>query len=136
MKTKKEMIIAFKTLDDFSKEAIKSIKTRTSKIQPENVIYFDNWTSFRGFMTLQKLEILTMVSSLEPNSIYELTQLLERSLAAVQKDCEALEQVGFITLDKKKTGRSQVVPRLKFNYDKIVVQLAVNPYLLSFKTAA
>ena len=130
------MIIGFKSLDDLGKEAIRAIKTKVPKIQPENVIYFDNWTSFRGFMTLQKLEILTMVSSLEPNSIYELTQLLERSLAAVQKDCEALAHAGFISLEKKKTGRSQVVPRLKFNYDKIVVQLAVNPYILSFKTAA
>ena len=136
MKTKKEMIIAFKSLDDLGKEALKAIKTKIPKIQPENIIYFDNWTSFRGFMTLQKIEILTMVSSIEPNSIYELTKMLDRSLAAVQKDCEALEHAGFITLEKKKTGRGQVIPRLKFKYDKIVVNLAAHPYVLSFKAAA
>lgn len=136
MKSKKEMIIAFKSLDDLGKEAIKAIKSRTAKIQPKNIVYFDNWTSFRGFMSLQKLEILTMISCVEPNSIYELTRLLDRSLAAVQKDCEALEQVGFISLEKKKTGRGQVVPRLKFDYDKIVVKLPAHPYELSFKAAA
>ena len=136
MKSKKEIIVVFKSLDDLSKEAIKAIKTRTAKVQPENIIYFDSWTSFRGFMSLQKLEILAMISSVEPNSIYELMRLLDRSLSAVQKDCEALEQVGFITLVKKKTGRGQVVPRLKFNYDKIVVKLPEHPYELSFKAAA
>lgn len=136
MKSKKEIIVVFKSLDDLSKEAIKAIKTRTAKVQPENIIYFDSWTSFRGFMSLQKLEILAMISSVEPNSIYELMRLLDRSLSAVQKDCEALEQVGFITLVKKKTGRGQVVPRLKFNYDKIIVKLPEHPYELSFKAAA
>ena len=136
MKFKKEMIIAFKTLDDLGKEAIRAIKTKTAKIQPDNIIYFDSWTAFRGFMSIQKLEILTMISSVKPNSIYELTRLLDRSLAAVQKDCEVLEQVGFITLEKKKTGRGQVVPRLKFNYDKIIVELPEHPYELSFKASA
>lgn len=136
MKSKKEIIVAFKSLDELGKEAIKSIKNRKPSIQPENIIYFDSWTSFRGFMSLQKLEILTMISSLEPKSIYELMRLLDRSLSAVQKDCEALEQVGFITLEKQKTGRGQVVPRLKFNYDKIIVKLPRHPYELSFKAAA
>lgn len=136
MKNKKEMIVAFKTLDELGKEAIKAIKNRKPSIQPDNVVYFDSWTSFRNFMTLQKLEVLMMISSVEPNSIYELMRLLDRSLTAVQKDCEALERVGFITLEKQKTGRGQVVPRLKFKYDKIVVQLAQHPYELSFKAAA
>jgi predicted transcriptional regulator len=135
MKSKKEIIVAFKSLDELGKEAIKSIKNKKTGIQPENIVYFDSWTSFRGFMSLQKLEILTMISSLEPKSIYELMRLLDRSLSAVQKDCEALEQAGFITLEKQKTGRGQVVPRLKFNYDKIIVQLPRHPYELTFKAA-
>ena len=135
MKSKKEMVIAFKSLEQLGQEAMKAIKSKKPNIQAKNIIYFDSWSSFRGFMSLQKLEILTMISSLEPNSIYELTRLLDRSLSAVQKDCEALEQVGFITLKKKMTGRGQVVPRLKFNYDKIVVKLPQHPYQLAFKAA-
>jgi predicted transcriptional regulator len=136
MKSKKEMIVAFKSIDELGKDAIQAIKTRTPKIQPKNVIYFDNWTSFRNFLTLQKIEILTMISSVQPNSIYELTRLLDRSLSAVQKDCETLERIGFITLEKQKTGRGQVLPKLKFDYDKIVVKLPEHPYELSFKAAA
>ncbi|MEK2644833.1 HVO_A0114 family putative DNA-binding protein [Bdellovibrio sp. BCCA] len=136
MKAKNQMVIVFKSLEDLGRDAIKAIKTKAAKVQPANVVYFDSWTSFRNFMSLQKLEILTMISSVEPKSIYELTRLLERSLSAVQKDCESLEQAGFITLEKQKTGRGQVVPRLKFKYDKIVVRLPQHPYELIFKAAA
>lgn len=136
MKTKKEMIIVFKSLEDLGAEAITAIRNKNSKVQPVNVIYFSNWTSFRNFMSLQKIEILTMISSVQPKSIYELTRLLDRSLAAVQKDCEVLEKTGFITLEKQKSGRKQLLPRLKFNYDKIIVKLSDHPYELSFKAAA
>lgn len=136
MKSKKEIIIAFKSLKDLGSDAIKAIRTKTPKIQPVDTVYFDDWTSFRHFMSLQKIEILTMISSLEPNSIYELMKLLDRSLSAVQKDCEALARAGFITLEKKNTGRGQVVPRLKFKYDKIVVKLVAHPYELLFRSVA
>lgn len=136
MKPKKEMIVAFKSLHGWKKEILHALKTRTPKVQPANVIYFDSWTSFRNFMTLQKIEILTMISSVKPKSIYELTRLLDRSLAAVQSDCEALGATGFIKLEKKKTGRGQIVPRLSFNYEKIVVRLPEHPYELSFKAVA
>lgn len=135
-KPKKQIFIFFKSLEEFKKEALQSIKSRKTNIQPENIIYFDSLASFRGFMSLQKLEILTLISHAEPNSIYELTRLLDRSLAAVQKDCEALEQVGFITLERKKTGRGQLIPRLKFDYDRIVVELRKHTYELAFRAVA
>ena len=136
MKSKKELIIGFMTLDELGKKAIRAIKTRKSDIQPKSIIYFDTWTSFRGFMTLQKLEILMMISSVEPKSIYELSRLLDRSLAAVQKDCEVLAHIGFINLKKQKTGRGQITPTLVFEYNKIVVKLPKHPYELTFKAAA
>ena len=136
MKPKKEIIIAFKSLDELALEAIKAIKQRKSNIQPKNTIFFDNWASFRGFMTLQKVEVLMMISNVAPKSIYELSRLLDRSLAAVQKDCEALEQVGFIKLTKQSTGRGSIIPTLVFNYEKIIVKLPHHPYELTFRAAA
>ena len=136
MKSKKEMHIGFMTLDELEQNALSAIKTRKPDIQPKNIIYFDTWTSFRGFMTLQKLEILMMISSVQPKSIYELCRLLDRSLAAVQKDCETLARIGFINLKKQKTGRGAITPTLVFEYNKIVVNLPKHPYELTFKAAA
>lgn len=135
MKSKKEMIIQFVALDDFAVNSIQAIQDRKKSIQSKNIIFFDSWTSFRGFMTLQKLEILIMISSVQPQSIYELSRLLDRSLSAVQKDCQMLERIGFISLKKQKTGRGSVIPSLVFDYDKIVVCLPKHPYALTFNAA-
>ncbi len=140
MKPKKEMIIEFFNIEDLSQRIIKDIKTALKtgvpNIQPKNLIQFDSVTSFRGFMTLQKIEILLMISNVKPKSIYELAKLLDRSLGAVQKDCDMLARIGFIKLQKQKTGRGSIVPKLAFDYDKIVVKLPKHPYELRFKAAA
>lgn len=136
MKFKKEMIINFMTLEELCQGAIRAIETRIPSIQPKNVIYFENWTGFRNFMTLQKIEILLMISNVKPKSIYELAKLLDRSLGAVQKDCDMLARIGFIKLQKQKTGRGSIMPKLAFDYDKIVVKLPNHPYELRFKAAA
>lgn len=140
MKSKKEMTIDFFSLEEFGQRTIANIKTALKTgiphIQPKNIIHFDSIASFRGFMTLQKIEILLMISNVKPKSIYELAKLLDRSLGAVQKDCDVLARIGFIKLQKQKTGRGSIMPKLAFDYDKIVVKLPKHPYELRFKAAA
>ena len=126
----------FKDLDDLERELLSLAKKRTPQIQSKNVVYFDSITSFRSFMTLQKLEILTMIAFEKPKSVYELTQMLDRGLAPVQKECQMLEKAGFIKLEREKTGRGSLKPRLTFEYDRIVVQLPEHPYELQFKAVA
>jgi predicted transcriptional regulator len=132
----KAMIINFKNLDDLEKELLSLGKKKVPQVQSKNVIFFDSVASFRNFMTLQKLEILTMIAFEKPKSIYELTQMLDRGLAPVQKECQMLEKAGFIKLEREKTGRGSLKPRLAFDYDRLVVQLPEHPYELQFKSVA
>lgn len=132
----KAMIIRFKNLNDLEKELLSLEKKKVSQIQSKNTIFFDSVASFRNFMTLQKLEILTMIAFEKPKSVYELTQMLDRGLAPVQKDCQMLEKAGFIKLAREKTGRGSLKPRLTFEYDRLVVQLSEHPYELQFKAVA
>ncbi len=132
----KAMIIKFKSLSELENELLNLEKKKKPKGQSTNVIFFDSVTSFRNFMTLQKLEILTMIAFAKPKSVYELTRMLDRGLAPVQKECQMLESVGFIKLKKEKTGRGSLKPRLAFNYDRLVVQLPEHAYELQFKAVA
>jgi predicted transcriptional regulator len=136
MKSKFTLFIQFKSLDQLEKELLDIPKIKKGYIQPKNVIQFDSITSFRNFMTIQKLEILTLIASAKPKSIYELTKILDRSLSAVQSDCESLEQTGFIKFQKQIGGRRSVAPKLKFDYNRIVVKLPEHPYELQFGAAA
>jgi predicted transcriptional regulator len=136
MKPKKTLFIRFTSLDQLEKDLLDIPKTKKGYIQPKNEIQFDSVNSFRNFLTIQKLEILTLIVAAKPKSIYELTKMLDRNLAAVQSDCRALEGVGFIKFQKQSDGRKTVVPKLKFDYNRIVVQLPEHPYELQFGAAA
>ena len=136
MKITKALIISFKNLDELKEELLEVFKTRIPKVQPKNTIYFDNINSFRGFMTFQKIEILSIIANIKPKSIYELAQILERSLAPVQKDCHILERTGFIKFQKEKGGRGSIKPTLRFNYDRIIIKLPKHPLELRIRKIA
>lgn len=133
---KKTLIIGFKNVDDMEEGLLKVYKSRKAHLQHKNEILFDSLNSFRSFMTLQKLELLTLIAYVKPKSIYEIAQMTGRGLAPVQKDCQMLEQMGFIKFEKQRSGRGNLTPKLKFDYDRILVQLPEHPYELRFKAAA
>lgn len=136
MNKKNTLIIRFKSLDRLEQELMQIPKGGKGYRQPENVILFESITGFRNFLTLQKLEILTLIATKKPKSVYELAKMVGRTVAPVQKDCDALKGAGFIQLERQKEGRGALIPSLKFSYHRILVELPQYPYELSFKAAA
>lgn len=136
MKNKKALTIKFKNLDELEKELLDLPKKKVGYIQPKDVVLFESINGFRSFMTLQKLEILTLIASEKPKSVYELARIVDRAIAPVQKDCNILAKAGFIIFEKEKGGRKTITPKLKFDYDRLIVELPEHPYELSFKAAA
>jgi predicted transcriptional regulator len=130
------LTVEFKDISSIEKELLTLAKNRTPKIQPKNIVYFDSMGSFRNFMTIQKLEILALIAEGKLKSVYELSKMLNRAIAPVQKDCQMLEAAGFIVFNKEKGGRGTITPRLTFPYHCILVKLPEHPYELQFKTAA
>lgn len=136
MKNKKTLFILFKNLSELEAEVMDTLKNGKSHIQAKNMIYFDTLKSFREFLTVQKLELLAVIASRKPSSIYELAQVLERDVAPVQRDCTVLANTGFIVLKDSNSTRGAKRPRLKFDYNCLVVQLPKLSYELKFDAAA
>lgn len=115
--------IEFEDWGDFKKRVRKALKSETTSKTQRNSIVFGNVTSFQKFMTEQKLAILATIRTKEPKSIYKLAELVDRDFANVQRDCVALESMGFIKFleldDSKKTKQ----PRLAFDYKTIEVHM-------------
>lgn len=128
------MIVAFKDIEDM-RRALKGAAVGRKTLQSGNEVYFDSLQSFRNFMTLQKLELLAMISYQKPTSIYGLANIVGRPLAAVQRDCQMLESIGFIKLQKQRSGRGSHRPMLAFSYDRIVVQIPGRSYALRIEAA-
>lgn len=127
--------IRFKSLDDFKNEIIESVEKRKKNIKSKDEIYFESRNSFRKFMTMQKIELLSAIANLKPTSIYVLAQMLSRDLASVSRDCTSLETTGFITLKEQKNSRNSKTPKLTFNYSSILIENKDNKYSIEFLTA-
>ena len=85
------LTVEFKSLQDLENDLLALPARKAAAVQPKNVVFFDSLASFRSFMTIQKLEILTLIASSKPKSVYELAKMLNRAIAPVQKDCQTLE---------------------------------------------
>lgn len=136
MKNKKALTIKFKSLKEVEKELLDLPYKKIKYIQPNDVILFESIDGFRNFLTLQKIEILALIASKNPSSVYELAKLVGRSIAPVQKDCNALAAARFITFKQETSGRKSISLKLKFDYDRISVDLPDHPYELSFKAVS
>jgi predicted transcriptional regulator len=136
MKNKKTLFISFKDLSSLEHETLDVLKAGKGHLQPTNVIYFDSLKSFRVFLTVQKLELLAVIASQNPSSVYELAKSLSSDVAPVQRDCTVLANTGFIVLKDSKSTRKAKLPRLKFDYNCLVVQLPKLSYELKFDAAA
>lgn len=132
MKNRKLLKIVFRSIDETMQLLLDLPKTGAGYNQPKNVLIFESVNGFRNFMTLQKIELLSIIATKKPKSIYELAQMVGRSIAPVQKDCNSLEQSHFIVFKKEIGGRGSLTPKLKFNYNTIHVELPKHPYELMF----
>ena len=130
------MTVEFQGIDEVERDLLTLQRHKEPKIQPRDVVYFDSLGSFRNFMTIQKLEILALVAEGKVKSIYELSKMLSRALAPVQKDCQMLEAAGFIVFEQQKSGRESIALKLPFPYHCILVKLPEHSYELQFKAAA
>jgi predicted transcriptional regulator len=136
MKKLKFLQIHFQSFADFKAEVTQALVVRAPSIQKKERIFFDSVASFRHFMTIQKIELLTAIAVRKPTSIYELAQFVDRDFAAVLRDCTGLEATGFIKLKSTNDAKKSKVPQLKFDYCGIAIFLPKNPYQIEFKIAA
>ena len=136
MKKNNVLEIHFQNFKDFTQEITIALTKRKPLIQPKNKIYFESIEGFRNFMTMQKVEILTVIYHCKPKTIYELTKILNRDFAAVLRDCKALKTTGFIDLKESKDNKGSKTPVLSFAYKRISIFLARSPYQIEFKEAA
>jgi predicted transcriptional regulator len=128
--------VRFQAFGDFKKEVTKALAKRTRLIQQKNQIIFDTVASFRNFMSIQKIELLTAIAIQKPSSIYSLAKLVDRDFAAVLRDCTGLAAMGFINLKEANDAKRTKIPQLRFNYGGIIIFLPKHPYQIEFSIAA
>jgi predicted transcriptional regulator len=123
MSRDKSLYIRFEKWDDFKARTQAALKSRKPSIGEKNTILFNSVVDYQKFMTEQKIAILAAIISQKPSSIYQLAQVLDRDFGNVQRDCTALEAMGFITLEESGDTKGSKTPKLAFGYCRIVIKM-------------
>lgn len=66
---------------------------------------FSGIQSLRQLLSNQRMRILDTIKTKNPNSIYELAKIVDRSFKSVSEDIKLLERFGFIELVEEKTKK-------------------------------
>jgi len=96
---------------------------RGEKSEDHAGVSFESIEGLRNVLTKRRLELISVIRHKKPNSIYELSKLLNRDMKSVNTDLKILEENDFVELKKTNHGRQRVVPVVEF--DKIDIMVSV-----------
>jgi predicted transcriptional regulator len=130
------LIIRFESWENFKERTKSALKEKRPSIAPTNTLVFTSVSDYQKFMTEQKLAILAVIIKTKPESIYKLAQLVERDVANVQRDCIALEAMGFIKIGDEKGIKGTRTPQLTFAYTRIEIHMQQVTYSHNLAQAA
>lgn len=100
----------------------------------EDVVYFNNIGAMYKFLTPGRIELLSVIKSEQPKSLYELAQKMGKDQGYISREMKFLKDMGIIELESQKTdGRECLVPVLKF--DRIIFDVGIDE-LGHFKKAS
>jgi predicted transcriptional regulator len=107
---------------DEAREAMERISAG-KPVQKIHDVNFISYEAMRKILTPRRLELLHVIKEKNPQSVYELAQLLRRDLKNVNDDLTILVNLGLVELRKTTKGRKKVVPSV--TVDKIQVEIAI-----------
>lgn len=105
------------------KAAFEAARGRTP-FKPVQGSSFSSLKAVRNFLTPKRLELLHLVKTKEPRSIYALAKLAKREFPSVLRDIDLLSRHGLVKLSRStQSRRGPVLPEV--GYDAIHVWIGV-----------
>ena len=126
MKVKsKEIIVEMNSPKNVGREVDNIFKKAKSgkPVKPTEKIVVENLDVLRKILTPERMRILHVIKKYKPESILELSEILERDRRNVIKDLNYLEGFGLIEISKKKTKKLIKIPSVKF--DEVIVRVPI-----------
>ena len=100
-------------LDDF--RATWKAVAAGKPVAPRTGTYFTSLEAARKVLTPKRLQLLRAIRQHRPDSLYQLSRLLNRDFKNVHTDVQTLATYGLVSLNKSRTGRQVAVPRVPFS---------------------
>ncbi len=93
------------------------------------IIYFSDFEEMNKVLNSRRIELLNVIKEKQPESIYELAQILKMDQGNVTKDINLLEEYGFINIQRTKHGeRSKSQPIFDNNNIEMVIKIGAGMF--------
>lgn len=88
----------------------------------EDTIFFESLDLVDSFISPMKAKIIRAIQKHNPQSLYELAQILDKDQGYIQKEVKFLEGLGVLEIESvKDASRTRSVPKVL--YDKFIIDL-------------
>ena len=115
----KKLIISLKgpgqTLQDFERALVAAHRGK-KRASPHYEVSFDNRKDFERFV--KNMSILVSIQQMKPNSVYELSKMLNKDQSTLNKLIIFFEQLGVVRIMESRVG-GRAVKTPKVDYDAI-----------------
>jgi predicted transcriptional regulator len=125
MKTR-NITVGIRSLGESVREFVSDVHSLQRNEAPRGEkerIDFPSIEAMRQVLTSKRLQLLRLVRSRRPKSVYELAQFAGRDIKNVQDDVAMLVRMGLLDLTRSKQARARIIPHVL--YDRIQIQIPV-----------
>lgn len=125
MKIKQIKVLIESEKDFFDRvgKLVKGVDKGIRKKLTDESLSVGSFNDLAKALTPKKRELLKVIKSRKPKSIYELAKMVNRSQENVFSEVKFLEELGLIETVKETNGRERIRPFITF--DKLEVEIAV-----------
>lgn len=114
MKLKRAKLI-IRPINDIKKEWKEALKGNKKSIPAKDEIIFTSYEDLSKVFSKTRIEILNVIITKRPQSIYELAKMIERDFKNVHSDVNLLANIGLIELKEAGDPRNGLIPVPKFS---------------------
>ncbi len=114
MKAKKAKII-LQSIDDIKKEWTAALKGKVKSTPKDDEIIVTGLETIAKIFSKTRMEILQVIITKKPQSIYELAKMVDRDFKNVHSDVQFLNKVGLIKLKETGDKRNGLKPVAKYS---------------------
>jgi len=116
----------------------KSIRVEIGQVpkqKKKDVVYFSSFEEMNKVLTPNRIELLEIIRTKKPESIYQLAQFAGKDQGNVTKDVNVLEEHGFLEIIKTKEGnRMKSEPRSDYNMIEMAIKLGAGAFGVAKET--
>ena len=109
MKRKNAKII-IKSVSEIKKEWKEALKGKNRGSQKDNELIFTGLETAAKVFTKNRIEVLKVIISEQPKSIYEISKIVKRDFKNVHSDVKFLAEIGLIELKESGDPRGGLIP--------------------------